>query len=1158
MGEVKLTEYQKAAVENQGGTLLISAAAGSGKTHVLIDRMLRRVTAETDPCNIDDFLMITFTKAAATELRGKIIRRLNELLAEDGNSKHLRQQLSRVYLAQISTIHGFCSSLLRDYAHDLDLPADFRIMEESEGEIYRNKVMTKLLNQSYSEKDPDIMATMDVLGFGRDDRTLPQMILRTYEAVCNSPDRDNTMQTLRDMLMFHYDESVSNSPWGRYLIDEFHYYISQALEQVEQAFETIREYPWLDKYISAFEELRDMLVAYSRADTWDGIYQIVPVFSPAGRVMKCPDKRIKESVKEETLDKIKERLKKWREKFALPSEEIVEDLCETAPALRGLLTLTVRFMEGYTKEKQSRHLLDYNDLEQETLRLLYGKGSTPTAAAKEISQRYVELMIDEYQDTNGVQDKIFSAISRNGENLFFVGDVKQSIYRFRRAEPKIFTTKYYSYADYAKAKDGQPRRILLSDNFRSSKAILAAANDVFRLHMNQRVGDVDYGEEEALRAKGKITELSYPAVELHCINIDKENEDPEKTKHHYEAEFVARRISGILQNETLPEGQQEVKTRPEDIVILLRALSEKAPIYQKALQRYGIRSVCSNDNLFEAEEISFLYCLLQVIDNPHRDIPLLSVLLSKPVRYSPDTLAFARAADKDRDIYEAICAYDPEAPFLSVLSKLRTCAQQGSIRELFDLIEEHLLLRKIYSRTQYNLDAFAALVDQFDNGTRYGLSAFLGHLDRIKEKGVHGDDIKAKGAVQITTIHKSKGLEYPIVFLCGIGSGFNKRDSYQNMQIDDEFGVATKVVNKELRATYPTVALQAINHKIQRESLSEEMRILYVAMTRPKHRLIMTYCDKGVDSHIAKLAKKVAVPMPSLVTESATSLGDWVLMTALTHSESGALYSEEIPCRDYSPYPWRMECHEGADYTPCEDAEEEISYLDDDVSLQEVKYAYIAHTRQESKVTATQLKGGEKAEGEKKESFAPIPRYLKPNFTEKKLSPTERGTAIHMAMQYIRYELCTDLPAIDGELDRLVSQGFIIKEQRAVVPPEKIYRFFQSSLGKRVLSAQKVIREFKFSILEEAGKYDPALSGEKLLLQGVTDCCIVEDGALTILDFKSDNITVGQQATRGEYYRGQINAYADALSRIFGLPIKDKILYFFATDSAYVLADPEM
>ena len=1148
MAKVELTQYQKEVVTNEGGTLLISAAAGSGKTHVLIDRMLRKVNSETAPCNIDDFLMITFTKAAAAELRGKIIRRINAMIAEGEGSRHLREQLSRVYLAQISTIHGFCSSLLRDYAHELDLPVDFRIVEESEAYAIRERVMNSLLDEAYREKHEDIMATMDILGAGRDDKTLPKMIYRSYDAIMNTPNRNDTLKNLRDMLDYHYAESITESPWGKFLMEEFKVFLNEALNQVRDVFEIIERHPWLGKYTAAFEEIEGTLLQYEAAEGWDDIRQIAPSFGKLNSITKAPDPALKDYV-QEIRKSLKKKLEKWLDKFRLPSSVVIEDLCRTAPALRGLLMLTERFIENFRKEKQGRHLLDYDDLEQETLELLYRKGNTPTPIAREISQRYVELMIDEYQDTNGVQDKIFAAISRDGKNLFFVGDVKQSIYGFRRAEPQIFTAKYYSYADFTKAKDGEPRKILLSDNFRSSAPILQAANDVFRLLMNKRVGDVDYGEEEALRAKGKVPPLApgYKAVELHGIHCTKEDKGPDRTEIHYEAEFVARRIAEILKNETLPTDKEQAPTKPEDIVILMRSPAARAVIFQKALQRYGIQSVCSNENLFEADEIRFLYSLLQIIDNPHRDIPLLSVLLSKVVRLSPDTLARARSKYRKADVYDALRWYAPDEPFLKTLDNLRKCGQRGCIRELFDMIEDSFGLRKIFSKTQYNLDTFASVVDQFDSGLRFGLPSFLQHLERLKDKGLQGEDVKAKGAVQITTIHKSKGLEYPIVFLCCLGVKFNLRDTYESVQIDETFGAAAKVLDRERMVTYPTVALNAIKEKIRRETISEEMRLLYVAMTRPRHRLIMTCSMEGLTEHVNDLQQEIADPMPHSLIESAGSLGDWVFMTALTYPENG----EEAPKADEKHYPWNLRIHHASGLM---DAEAQEERPEDPIrlpTLTEVEYAHKRASLQEGKLTATQLKGGK--EEENREIFAPIPRSMKPNFATKRLSATEKGTAIHLAMQYMKYELCTDAETVSEELERLVSEGFITQDQADAVPPEKILGFFASPLGQRVLGADKVIREFKFSILEDAGKYDPELAGEKYLLQGVTDCCFVEDGYLNILDFKSDRVTEETVQERAEYYKGQINAYADALSKIFRLPVRDKILYFFTTDSAYYL-----
>ena len=1153
MAKIELTPYQQAAVDNSGGTLLISAAAGSGKTQVLIDRMLKRVMSETDPCNIDDFLMITFTKAAASELRGKIIRRLNDLLSQGEGSAHLQAQLSRVYLAQISTVHGFCASLLRDYAHDLELPADFRIIEESESYSIRSRVMDTLLNEAYTQKDEDISATLDILGAGRDDRELPGIILRCYNALCNCRDPEEKNRQFRELLVSDYEEDISGRPWAKYLVEEFHHGIALMREKMDAACRIIAGEDWLKNYRQGFQDTLDLLSIYSNASTWDEIHSVNCEFTTLGRISKPQDPELVKYLKA-VRDEVKASLHKWLLRFSVPSRQVAEDLCKTAPALRGLLALTEAFSKAYTTEKRRKHVLDYNDLEQETLRLLYGKQTYPTAAAKEISQRYVELMIDEYQDTNSVQDAIFYAISKQGKNLFFVGDVKQSIYRFRGAEPDIFTSKYYSYGSYDRVGEGEPRKILLSDNFRSSPAILSAANDVFRLTMNKRVGAVDYGEEEALRAKGRKGSLPYPAVELHCIDLMREDLDPDAHKTHYEAEFVAKRIFDILQNETLPDGEGGQRpTEPEDIVILLRALSQKATVYRQALAGYGIRAVCSNENLFETEEITFLDALFRVIDNPHQDIPLLCVLFSPVVAFSTRELARIRGGHPDCDIYTSLREKCPNSPFLRSLNELRRASLRGSVRELFSLAEEEFSLRAAFSASLHLLDAFSDLVQQFESGEQFGLSAFLRYLDRMKEKGPAIDDTPVKGAVQITTIHKSKGLEYPIVFLSDLCKGFNYRDSYLSVQTDHSFGIAAKVYDPTEHVSYPTAALQAISHKVRMESLSEEMRILYVAMTRPEHRLIMTCCNTSLGKKIDALAPRISVPLSSAVIEGAGSMGDWILMTALTHKE-GDVLCPGIGCdKEDSPYPWKMEYHVGVELSEEDSQQEEFLPQEEQLPLFPFSYSHRSASETAGKLTATQLKGKVTDEELSPPSTPPTPKFDRPNFKEKLLSPAERGTAIHMAMQYIRYELCTTSEGVRSELDRLKEQKFLTEQQAAAVPEEKILAFFRSEIGQRVLNAEQVIREFKFSLLEEGEKYDPQLKGEHFLLQGVTDCCIVEKDQLTVLDFKSDHIKKGNEQERAEYYRGQIDTYADALGRIFHLPAKDKILYFFSTDSAYYL-----
>ena len=1147
---IKLTDFQQASVDNTGGTLLIAAAAGSGKTQVLIDRMLKRVQSETDPCNIDDFLMITFTKAAATELRGKIMRRLNTLLAEQEPTAHLQSQLSRVYLAQISTIHSFCASLLRDYAHHLDLPADFRVMEDSEAKATAHRVMENLLDEVYINGDEEIFATLDILGAGRDDSELPQIIFSCHEAICNTTDPEEKLRYFAKLLTHTHNEDISNLPWAKFIIEEFHHSVYLLRLMLENALKIIRSYSWLDAYVPALEADIALMDSYMFADTWEKIRNIPLEFTKLATIKKPENPELKDYVKD-IRDKVKKDLKAALETFDLPSEQIIEDLCRTDPPLRGLLRLAEEYGRRYNTEKRRKHLLDYNDLEQETLRLLYGNGTTPTPVAKEISQRYVELMIDEYQDTNSVQDAIFSAISREGKNLFFVGDVKQSIYGFRGAEPQIFTEKYDTYPDYTQAIEGQPRKILLSDNFRSSAAILEAANDVFRLTMNRRVGAVEYNKDVALRPDPKKPKLSYPAVELHCINVNKDDLDADFNRLDLEAKFVAQRIRRILKEEKLPTDGGERDITPGDIVILLRAVKGRAKHFRDALIKQGIPAECSSENLFETEEFSFLESLLRVIDNPHQDIPLLSVLLSPVIRLSPEILASVRQGWPKVDIYSSLRSERPDLSFMISLQRLRRVARQSSIRELMDEIEEEFSLRVAFSENQTILDAFSQIVQQFESGGLVNLSAFLSHLERIKAKGVEVQG-GSGNAVQIITIHKSKGLEYPVVFLCDLCKSFDFKDAKHTVQMDTEFGIAAKVYDPTDHTSYPTAVLNAIAKKTRRDGMSEEMRLLYVAMTRPEQRLIMTYCTGNVEKRINKFAKTVSIPMPPQLIESAGCMGDWILQTALTHRESSAICDELCPDAADSPYPWHMELHYSMDDMQENDTDVSTQESAPLLPLQEICYVHETAVGTPGKLTATQLKG--RVEDDELEAMTYTdPRFDKPNFQQKPLSGAERGIAIHTAMQYIVYERCTTEDGVRKELDRLLNEKFLTPQQFAAVAPDKILNFFRSPLGHRVLSADRVIREFKFSLLQDGDIYDARLSGEQFLLQGVTDCCIVEQGMLSVLDFKSDRVSKSDMQEKGEYYRGQIETYAQALSRIFGLPVKDKILYFFSVDSSYEL-----
>lgn len=1155
MNKIELTTQQKAVVDHRGSALLVSAAAGSGKTKVLVDRVLRRV--EEEGRNVDEFLMITFTQAAATELRGKLIDRLSEQLSLRPNDRHLQKQMSRVYLAQISTVHAFCAGLLREYAHVLDLPSDFRIGDEQETAKLRERAVVRLLEKTYAEeRDEAVEDCLRILATGRDDTLLIRLIEKLYDDLQCWKDPKARLAELRASLCLEEDVAPETTVWGDYWLKNLREFADGACRRLTHCCDLIATEPTLAPYAATFAENAALLRAFSEVRTWREAAALSPEGGRLKAIRNCAAPELQARVKE-TRRRIFDELKRRLVLFRTPIDDTVADLRRCGGALTGLTVLCERFAAGYRAEKLSRHILDYNDLEHEALRLIYGGSTRPTAYAAEISQRFAEIMIDEYQDTNAVQDAVFQGISRDGANLFFVGDIKQSIYRFRMADPTIFLDKYRTYRDKSAAHPGEPTRILLSKNFRSDREILSAANAVFRLTMTPSVGGLYYGDEEALYPGSDFAPQGSPAVELHCVDMDDLPSYPPVGRDEAEAEFVASRIEQMLHDGTMIS-VSDTELRPiraDDIAILMRSLSSKANTYLAALRRHGIRCVCGNDDLLATEEIAFVWALLRILDNPHQDIPLLTVLLSPVVGCTAEDAASLRAACRDGDLFDALSQSERFRPLTELLQTLRKTAREGDLRVLLEEAAERLSLRAVFGAMDggkqrlANLSLFFGLADRFSDGEHFGLPAFLRYLDALKEKGISSGAETSDGAVRLMTMHKSKGLEFPVVFLADLSKQFNIMDSTEPVLVDPVLGLGAMCYDPVGRVSYPTVARAAISDRIRKQNMSEELRVLYVAMTRAKHRMVMTCCARGIERKLRGLVQ--SLEESDAPGERATSMADWVLMTALTRTEAGELFrlGAAPERRSVSEFPWRICVHaatvpgrERVAETPTAEPTRHIDFLP-------THSATLAARTAPSKLTATQLKGRTLDDEAAEETRLPL-RFDKPSFDRGALSPAERGTAIHMAMQFIRYEACGDLAGIRAELSRLVRQKFLTEQQGQAVDPNRLAAFFASPTGQRVLHAKKVIREFKFSVLQDAERYDPALHGEQILLQGVTDCCFLEEDGAVILDFKSDRLRSGEEAARAETYRSQLDAYASALGEIFAVPIKERILWFFATDTA--------
>ncbi len=1184
MAEIRATPQQRAAAEDRGGALLVAAAAGSGKTKVLVDRLMGYLTDPTDPADLDDFLIITYTRAAASELRGKIAARIADALAAAPDDRHLQRQLTHVYLAQISTVHSFCQTVLRQYAAEAELPADFRVADEQQAAALRAQVLRDVLSELYAKLDdePDFAAMIDTLGYGRDDRDLLKLAESSYNVMRCKVDPEAWMADCLRAYALPEGIAAEQTIWGAYYIRARASALERADVMLAQAEALCRGNAAMEeKCVPLLQQNRELVRTLLSETTWDGCVQAgIPFFGS----MRMP-KGAENTEQIKTLrDEAKQRFKTIQSYFYAPSEQIVEDLRETVPALRGLLMLLRRFDERFTQEKRRRHLLDFSDLEHCMLDLLTKKGSgKPTEAARSLSQSYREILVDEYQDSNAVQERIFQAVSRGGQNLFMVGDVKQSIYRFRLADPSIFLSKYDAYPLLGTQAPGQPRKLLLSQNFRSRPEILEAVNDVFSLVMRKEAGGLDYTQDEALVPGAQFPDSPGPKVELHCLNyLASDEESGDKTGA--EAEFVAARIERLLHEASVTENGALRPAKPSDIVILMRSPGMIAGVYQAALQKRGIAcDAGADDDLMQTAEIEILFQLLQIIDNPHRDIPLAAAMASPVFGFSPEELARLRAQTRDADLYGCLCACrEPDEKlraFLSWLSRMREESRRTPLPEFLNTVVQSSGLEAVFTalpdseRRQSSLAAFAAFVTSGAQAELRSLSELVQLLTQLQQRGAKlpAQDAPARAdAVRILTIHKSKGLEFPIVILADLAKKMNMKDNNPAVLTDEELLIGSNVVDLASRSYYHGLARRAIIDRKTAQNVSEEMRVLYVAMTRAKERLIMTSCAAKYALRLKKLLPRLSDPLGPWVSAAVRQPDEWILLAALCRTESGALFAECGPCA-YSRvrrYPWLVTLQDvspaapAARGTKAEAAPCAAQPLDREQVLQSAgfRYAHEAATRLPAKLTATQLKGrGLDLEAAEEAPAQPGPArrpWRTPQFLQDRpLTGREKGSATHLFMQFVRYEACTTREGIRQELARLQAEKFLTPRQCEAVDAEKILALFSSGLGKQILGAKDLRREFKFSILTDAAAYDPAAAGEQVLLQGVVDCFWQEADGIVILDFKTDylNSDLELKAAR---YAPQLRAYAKALSRIYGLPVKKTILYFFSAGRA-VEIDPE-
>ncbi|MCL2562471.1 MAG: UvrD-helicase domain-containing protein [Oscillospiraceae bacterium] len=1161
------TPEQQAAIDDRGGDLLVSAAAGSGKTRVLVERLMNQVE---DGANLNQFLIITFTRAAAAELKGRILEEIGARLALRP-SRHLRRQGALVYGADIDTIHAFCGRMIREFAHVLGISPDFRMADESETEPMLRAVLDDVLEERYAraENFPGFLELTDTVSEGRRDAVLAELALDVHAKLLSHAAPEAWAAEQLEVLDVTVLRDASETSWGASLLQEAHAAADDWLREMSAArAEFLDDEVFYAAYGASWDETVDGLARFvtGAAQGWDAAFAALPI----------PFSRVK-SVKGEAYDgfkhlrnRCKEAIAKLTAPFDLPSSELFEDMEAVRPVICALAELVLDAEQAYQREKTRRGVLDFSDLEHLAIRLLT---DAETGVAAELAERYREIMVDEFQDVSGIQDTIFRALGAEGSRLFMVGDVKQSIYRFRLADPLIFLGYYRNFPNHADARDGGPRRVLLSKNFRSRPGVLDAVNFLFWRIMSVEFGEMEYGDSEALYA-GLEDASDEPAAELDILDRKPLEKDGTDARDMAEARHVAARILALHKETGYAWG---------DFAILLRSLKNKAPRFEKALEELGIPVAKSGgEGFFYTAEIASFLSLLTVVLNPLQDVPLIGVLRSPLFGFSPDELAEIRLVDRGVSFFEAMemmadsvgCdahiapstvsvgsnrsmwASTPTGgrckTFLADLARWRDTAPDLTVEQfLWYLVHETNALSVFGSMPQgearrQNLLTFLAYARGAASHGGRSLFDFVTGLEKRLESGDPPKLATAHGggdAVTIMSVHKSKGLEFPVVVLPDLAKRFQLSDTTAQVLVHPTLGLGSVRRDLTRKIRYPTLPQIAIAHRLRQESLAEELRILYVAMTRAKRRLIMTVTLDNADKTMDDLQAMASGSVSPYVLAAQSSAAPWVLLPTLAVSEPPWTV-RRVTCG--------VETGVGGDAHIVSSAAERVDAGGRMPPLQGFSYPYPEAIDLPSKLTATELKGRKRdsevqAEAEGYQQAKRPVLFRRPGFieAERPLTAAERGTATHLVMQYIDFARCTSLAGVEAEVVRLHREGRITAQAAEAVDAASIWRFFESPLGQRIRDAKNLQREFKFSLLVPAADLFGAGGDEQVLLQGVVDCYLEEPDGLVVVDFKTDYVPPDGLEAKAQAYAPQMEAYAYALERITGKAVKEMSLYFF-------------
>ncbi|MEH7114212.1 helicase-exonuclease AddAB subunit AddA [Neobacillus niacini] len=1242
------TEDQWKAIMGKNKDILVAAAAGSGKTAVLVERIIQKILSEVEPIDVDELLVVTFTNASAAEMRHRIGEALEKAINKDPASRHLRKQLSLLNKASISTLHSFCMEVIRKYYYLIDVDPGFRIADETEAQLIRDEVMDELFEDEYGKKDNEpFFQLVDSFTSDRSDSALMDIVRDIYDFAMSNPLPSHYLQSMIEMYDVSTVKNLEELPFIKALLFDIELQLEGAKEMIQRGLEVTRlpggPAPRAENFLDDMNVINTLIQA--NRDSWIALYNAMQTWSfTRAKQVKGDDFDKELTDKAQKLrDKAKKKIQDIKDELFLRKPEgFLRDMDEMRPLIETLVHLVTAFSERFEKAKREKGLVDYADLEHYCLKILTGEITfegefLPSEAALAYRDHFNEVFVDEYQDVNMVQETILKLVAKEDEingNLFMVGDVKQSIYRFRLAEPNLFLGKYNRFR---KDGEGTGLRIDLARNFRSRKEVLEGTNYLFKQIMGVKVGEIDYDEAAELRPGAPYPEDEPFPIELLLINQNgsskelppeaaesetetgiSEFDEVDLEKSQLEARVIAAKINQLIANETKVYNPKTESDRPikyRDVVILLRSMTW-APQIMEEFKQQGIPIYANlSSGYFEATEVAIMMSLLRVIDNPLQDIPLASVLRSPIVGLNEEELAQIRLHNKGTfwESVKKFCLkskptekteplYEKVRRFYEHLEEWRSMARQGSLSEL---------IWQLYRDTQFydfvgglpggkqrqaNLRALYDRARQYEQTSFRGLFRFLRFVERMIERG---DDLGAARAlgeqedvVRIMTIHSSKGLEFPVVFIAGLSRSFNMMDIRKPYMLDKEYGFAAKYVNVEKRITYPSLPQIAFRRRKKMEMLAEEMRVLYVALTRAKEKLYLTATLKDADKKIEQW-NDVCTHADWLLKDyeraAASCYMDWVGPALVRHQDSKELRKTEIQHHQISddivfhPSAWKITQMSAEEIKNQEKSEsmEENSLLKQienkelipvtSAFAEEIKsrltweYSFANASTHRSKQSVSEMKRQREMSDEQsgtellsrfKKSITKRPKFMQ----EKSLSPAERGTALHMVMQHVDVTRPVTIETVKAQVERMVGNELLTTEQAEVINSQLIVTFFESDLGKRILKARVVNREVPFTLSLPASEVYPTWQDEdeSVFVQGIIDCVFEDENGLILIDFKSDGITDrykgGFEQAKPileERYRLQINLYTKALEQIWKRKVNERYLFFF--DGAHML-----